>query len=46
MHAYFIAEQKSAENSVLSDVDYPKKWFWVGVGSYEEEAMMVEKPIL
>jgi hypothetical protein len=21
----------------------PEKWFWVAVGSYEEEAMMVQK---
>jgi hypothetical protein len=40
MHTYFIAEQESANNSVLSDVDLTRKMVLGRGGSYEE-AMVV-----
>jgi hypothetical protein len=36
MHTYFIVEQDSAGNSVLSDVDFTRKMVLGRGGSYEE----------
>jgi hypothetical protein len=41
IHAHFIGESKNTENSVLGDISFTQEFTLIGVGIYEEEAIIV-----
>ena len=41
IHAQFIGESKNPENSVLGGISFTQEFILMGVGIYEEEAIIV-----
>jgi hypothetical protein len=41
IHAHFIGESKNSETSVLGDMSFTQEFTLLGVGIYEEEAIIV-----
>jgi hypothetical protein len=41
IHAHFIGQSKNTEISVLGDISFAQEFTLLGVGIYEEEAIIV-----